>query len=411
MKFNQALYIVSSPRDLKLSIRFPGLEVGGKYANFVLMMKILFITQLFPADCRAGYTSGALREFVEAWGCQGHQVQVIRPYFSYEDEPFPQVPVFQTGDRVSVRFVRPLRIPLLKWTWYPSRKIINRLPFKPDVVICHLYNAYFTFGGLAKKLEVPLIIGIHMSDIRLAKSPFYRRMQRRWFKQARAFACRSVAYRNFFHQLFPELRERTFLAFSGIPDKYLSLPERIPVSREKIRIITVASLIKRKQVDLVLRALSALPAAKKWEYVIVGKGDQEGLLQSLAGDLGITGQVLFRGELERDAVILELRESDLFILPSYNETFGLVYLEAMASGCLTIGSRHEGIDGIIRDGENGFLCEAGSEASIRDTLIRAVTLPEEEYRRMVRNSLSTAQDFSSDRQARAYLDNLTNLML
>ncbi len=373
-------------------------------------MDILFITQLFPADDCTGYTSGALREFVEAWGRQGHQVHVIRPHFSYEDEPFPQEPVFQSGDRVSVRFVLPLRIPLLKCTWYPSRKIISRLPFKPDVVICHLYNAYFTFSGLAKKLEVPLVIGIHMSDIRLAKNPFHRMLQRRSFKQASAFACRSVAYQQFFHQLFPEFRERTFLAFSGIPDKYLNLPQRIHVFREKKRIITVANLIKRKQVDKVLKALSTLPAVTEWEYVIVGKGDKEEQLKRLAGDLNITGQVLFRGELERDAVICELRESDVFILPSHHETFGLVYLEAMASGCLTIGSRHEGIDGIIRDGENGFLCDAGNEASIRDTLSRAVTLPEEEYRRIVRNSLSTAQDFSLDRQAKAYLEHITKLL-
>lgn len=395
---------------LKSSLRFPSLEIGVKYSNFVWIMKILFISQLFPADAAAVYTSGALREFVEAWGRQGHQVQVIRPHFSYEDEPFPQEPVFQAGDRVSVRFVLPLRIPLLKWTWYPSRKIVSRLPFKPDVVICHLYNAYFTFGSLAKKLGVPLVIGIHMSDIRLAKNPFHRRLQQRHFKQARAFACRSVAYQQFFHQLFPEFQERTFLAFSGIPEKYLSFPERIQVSREKKKVITVANLIKRKQVDKVLKALSTLPAITEWEYVIVGKGDQEGQLKRLADDLGITGQVLFRGELERDAVICELRESDVFILPSYNETFGLVYLEAMASGCLTIGSRNEGIDGIIRDGENGFLCDAGNEASIRDKIFRAVTLSEEEYRRIVWNSLCTAQDFSSDRQARAYLDNLTKLL-
>jgi L-malate glycosyltransferase len=182
------------------------------------------------------------------------------------------------------------------------------------------------------------------------------------------------------------------------------------VSREKKRIITVANLIKRKQVDQVLKALSALPAVTEWEYVIVGKGDQEGKLKRLVDDLDITGKVLFRGGLERDDVICELRESDVFILPSHHETFGLVYLEAMASGCLTIGSRHEGIDGIIRDGENGFLCDAGNEASIRDTLFRAITLPEEEHRRMVWNSLSTAQDFSLDRQARAYLDNVTKLL-
>lgn len=44
---------------------------------------------------------------------------------------------------------------------------------------------------------------------------------------------------------------------------------------------------------------------------------------------------------------------------SRSETFGLVYLEAMARGCITIASWREEFDGIIEDGMNGFLCEAG----------------------------------------------------
>ena len=59
-----------------------------------------------------------------------------------------------------------------------------------------------------------------------------------------------------------------------------------------------------------------------------------------------------------------MRESDIFILPSRNETFGMVYMEAMASGCITVCSKNDGVDGIIRDGINGFLCE-----DIEETLI------------------------------------------
>ena len=45
---------------------------------------------------------------------------------------------------------------------------------------------------------------------------------------------------------------------------------------------------------------------------------------------------------------------NVWIMISKNETFGLVYLEAMARGCITIGSRNQGIDGVINHGVNGF---------------------------------------------------------
>ena len=46
------------------------------------------------------------------------------------------------------------------------------------------------------------------------------------------------------------------------------------------------------------------------------------------------------------------------------KTFGLVYLEAMARGCITVASRDEGFDGIIQDGVNGFLCKSGDETEL-----------------------------------------------
>lgn len=50
------------------------------------------------------------------------------------------------------------------------------------------------------------------------------------------------------------------------------------------------------------------------------------------------------------------------------ETFGLVYLEAMSMGCLTVASRHEGMEGIIEDGVNGFLCNAGDEFELAQVI-------------------------------------------
>ena len=60
--------------------------------------------------------------------------------------------------------------------------------------------------------------------------------------------------------------------------------------------------------------------------------------------------------MKREEVIRQMDNHDVFVMISRNETFGLVYLEAMARGCITIASRNEGFDGVIEHGVNGFLC-------------------------------------------------------
>ena len=53
-----------------------------------------------------------------------------------------------------------------------------------------------------------------------------------------------------------------------------------------------------------------------------------------------------------------IRNADCFVMVSSREAFGLVYLEAMAKGCIVIGTKGQGIEGIVKHGENGFLCKA-----------------------------------------------------
>jgi glycosyltransferase involved in cell wall biosynthesis len=372
-------------------------------------MNILFITQLFPFKRGDQYTSGPLREFIEEWGGMGHRVKVIRPHYGYEKEAFPDQPEFKIGKNIDVEFIKPLRIPLLKLNYYSLSKVIHELPFHPDVVICHLYNSYFLFYRLARQLNVPLIIGIHMSDIRISKNRFHYWRQKQIFKHANGFAVRSHEILRKLKNRFPEFKDKAFLALSGIPDRYVGLNPKNVNEGDKIRIISVGSLIKRKQIDKVLMALSALDSVN-WDYTIIGSGKEYDRLRHLSVSLGIQQRVNFKGHMERDQVIEEMLDAQIFILPSYMETLGLVYLEAMACGCITIGSRNEGIDGIIKDGVNGLLCDPYDMDSIREKLTQAFHQSEKERAEMRDKALDTVSDFTLKKKAEAYLDHIKGFL-
>lgn len=372
-------------------------------------MNILFITQLFPFSKGDKNTTGALREFVEHWGNNGNRIHVVRLHFKHEREPFPPKTYFKIGENISVNFIQPIRIPILKFTFYNNKKITESLNFKPDVIVCHHYNAYFTFYRIAQKLQIPLVLGLHMSDLRLSENKFSKWYFKRIYNKAAGFACRSQAYQNLFIQQFPEFSNKVFLALSGIPQKYLNRPVKTVTNSHKIKLVTAGLLVKRKQVDLILCGLAKLASNVNWEFTIIGSGSEETTLQRLTMDLNLQSKVRFVGHQTRDYVFEAFGNSDIFILPSYDETLGLVYLEAMASGCITIGCKNEGIDGIIIDGENGFLCDAHDPKSIESKIVEAINLNQTEKEKMLRKCRATIAQFSVEEKANEYLTQLKNI--
>lgn len=147
-----------------------------------------------------------------------------------------------------------------------------------------------------------------------------------------------------------------------------------------INILCVGNLIPTKGQEYLLIAFSELVNNHKDKKIllnIVGKGENLERLKQLSIKLNIENKVYFHGSVLYDQVATMMREADIFILPSYYEALGCVYLEAMASRIVTIGCKGQGIDEIIIDNKNGFLIEGEDSNSILDTLNYLVEHKEE----------------------------------
>jgi glycosyltransferase involved in cell wall biosynthesis len=134
-------------------------------------------------------------------------------------------------------------------------------------------------------------------------------------------------------------------------------------ARKELRLLFVGNLIPRKGLVVLLGALARL-RHPTWRLAVVGSQvvapryaqRVRGLAERLEGD-----RVDFRGAVTDAHLVTLMAESDLLVVPSLLEGFGLVYLEGMGFGLPAIASSQGGAAEIVRDGENGYLLDAGDE--------------------------------------------------
>jgi glycosyltransferase involved in cell wall biosynthesis len=129
-----------------------------------------------------------------------------------------------------------------------------------------------------------------------------------------------------------------------------------------------------KRADDVLRALKLLRTAGVDACLcMVGDGPDRDRVEQLAGQLGVVRHCLFPGYQEEVGQFFSA--FDVFVLPSGNEGTPVTAIEALASGCPVVATRVGGVPDVVRDGEDGFLVEAGAVEDLADRLRRLAVDP------------------------------------
>lgn len=122
------------------------------------------------------------------------------------------------------------------------------------------------------------------------------------------------------------------------------------------QILCVGSLIERKGVDLLLEAVKGI--REDFILALAGSGPEENHLRKLARELGIEDRVKFLGFLSREELKKEYAKSVVFVLPTRQDCFALVILEAMCAGLPVVCSRYaDGAYDLVEDGKNGYIVD------------------------------------------------------
>lgn len=273
---------------------------------------------------------------------------------------------------------------------YKQRKIRAALEKAFDVKTFDVLHAYtlFTDGNcamnLSKKYGVPYVVAVRSTDVNafFKYRPWLRSRGVEIMERAGAVFFLSQRYLDLVLERYvpagkrEALRQKCSVMPNGIDDFWL---QNTPAPR------TAAQLagLKQKRINLICAGrinrnknqLTAMKAAERLRELgydarlhVVGNCENEGVLRELEE----SPLVSCHPACPKEQLIGLYRECDIFLLPSYEETFGLVYAEAMSQGLPVLYTRGQGFDGQFPEGTVGFSINPDSPEEIAEKVIALI---------------------------------------
>lgn len=323
----------------------------------------------------------------KAYAALGHHVQIIVPVaagkLGWDHRKFGPILNHMKIDGILYHFFRFVSFSRYGEPWLNGGNAKSVLSFyyskifetfRPDIIHAHTLGKDSLVGSYLKnRLHIPMVVTTHGSDTSVPFEQGKRKLLRSLCDRADCVVAVSSP-------LADKLRQcGTATPVQVIVNGFQS--EHICAKRSKSphSVIQVGNLIPSKRFSVTMDAFAGYykryPDAT---LTLIGQGPERDRLEEQCKSLGISQAVRFLGKLPNDMVLEEMAKHRFFVMPSVREGFGIVYLEAMASGCITVGTAGEGISDFIRHGENGYLVPPDTPAAITEILINCSKHPEKE---------------------------------
>jgi L-malate glycosyltransferase len=143
--------------------------------------------------------------------------------------------------------------------------------------------------------------------------------------------------------------------------------KKLGMDKDKFYLISIGRLVERKGYKYLIRALSLLP--KKIHLNLIGDGPLENQLKNLAKELKVEDRINFLGFVSEEKKFQYLSNSDIYILSSLHEGFGIVLQEAMQVGLPIVATNNGGQIDLIKESVNGFMIKPKNSNLLAEKII------------------------------------------
>lgn len=287
-----------------------------------------------------------------------------------------------------------------------ASKLVDVVKFqKLDILHVHYAIPHASVAYMAKKIlladgiYVPTITTLHGTDITLVgKSPAYKPVISFAINKSDGVTAVSDSLKQETYEHFAIKNDikviYNFIDFDRFKKTNKEhFKKAIAPMGEKV-LIHVSNFREVKRVPDVVRMFAKVHAEIPSKLILVGDGPERQNVEYLCRELGLCDSIRFLGK--QDAVEELLAISDLFVLPSASESFGLSALEAMACEVPVISSNAGGLPEVNIHGQTGFLSEVGDVDSMAQNAI-AILKDNDTHQQFRARALAHAQEFSLDK--------------
>jgi len=326
-------------------------------------MKILMINYEFPP---LGGGGGVITSHIAAELAKRHEVEVLTsgckglPKFEVVGGfKVYRVPVLGRGEQSTATLASLVSFPLP--SLFKGIRLCREKRY--DVINTHFAVPTGPTGVVLSKLfRLPNVLSVHGGDIydpskalSPHKNPLLRKIVEYVFNHSTHILAESNDVKRRAISHYRVNKEITIIPW-GLNESTFEKASRaeMGLSQDEFLIIAVGRLVKRKGLDYLLQAIAKIQIPNI-KVLLIGDGPEQNHLESLAVALGIRQQILFLGAVSDEKKFQYLSASDLFVLPSLHEGFGIVFLESMYCGLPIITTDCGGQTDFLKDGRNGFL--------------------------------------------------------
>lgn len=312
------------------------------------------------------------------------RLALLNPNIHYHEVHVPEYPLFH---------YQPYELAL-------SSKLVDMVKLH-GIELLHVHYAipHAYAGYMAKKMlkeqgiRIPMVTTLHGTDITLVGNhPFYKPAVSFSINHSDIVTSVSQNLKDDTYKLFDIKREIHVIPnFIEIDKARMADCQRSMMATETQKIIThISNFRKVKRIPDVIKVFYEIQKTIPSKLMMVGDGPEKGPAERLCEELGISDKVIFFGNSHEIDKILCF--SDLFLLPSETESFGLAALEAMAIGVPVISSNTGGLPEVNRDGYSGYLADVGN---VQDMAKKALSIlsDDEKLFDFKSNALKVAQEF------------------